>query len=291
MIICGLKLTHDGAVALVDGDELIFSIEMEKLDNNPRYSPVADLRIVAELLAEFGYRVCDVDEWVIDGWNGRESGHVSLLNHGMPVDLVVAPYREAERIRGRLPVAHRGRFRIGADELEYSSHVHVAGHLAAAYCTSPFAAAGEPALVLVWDGGMFPRMYHVAPDGAVESGGELFRLVGVAYPTAAHHFGPYRRDDEPETVVDLSVAGKLMAYIALGKVQREIVDVLREQFHERFESAAPVAVRYREEVGGWGIPFDPSLRYLHARPGKTGGGYATSVWWSVVWVKLGYQRW
>ncbi|EHQ26559.1 carbamoyltransferase [Mucilaginibacter paludis DSM 18603] len=38
MIICGIKLTHDGAVALIDNGKLIFSYEMEKIENKPRHS-------------------------------------------------------------------------------------------------------------------------------------------------------------------------------------------------------------------------------------------------------------
>lgn len=264
MITCGLKVTHDGAVALLDDDELIFSIEMEKLDNNLRYSRIVDLNIVPELLASFGYRVSDVDEWVIDGWNGRETANASVLNNGVSVDLKLAPYRENDVINGILQPGYVGEFHIGNDKMKYTSYFHLAGHLASAYCSSPFAVLREPSFVLVWDGGTFPRIYYVDPDMGVTNGNELFPLVGGVYPTAALHFGPFRRSIEPQTVEDLSIAGKLMAYIALGKARPEIVDVLRTTFHESFEAGTPAVAEYRRVVGGWGIPFDPSLRYLHA---------------------------
>lgn len=46
MIICGVKLTHDGGVALIDDGRLVFSVEMEKLANNPRHQRIDDLEIV-----------------------------------------------------------------------------------------------------------------------------------------------------------------------------------------------------------------------------------------------------
>jgi carbamoyltransferase len=263
MIICGLKLTHDGAVALLEDNELICSVEIEKLANNPRHSPVADLRIIVKILADFGYAVGDVDEWVIDGWNGDTTSSVSLANDGEPLTLTVAPYRENDLAADVLQASQVGEFTVGDDLQAYTSYLHVTGHIASAYCTSAFAALREPSLVLVWDGGMFPRLYHVDPGGEIENGGEIFPVVGGIYPTAAHHFGPYRREDDPLTVDDLSVAGKLMAYIALGRARSEIIATLQEAFQERFESCSAEAVAYREAVGGWGIPFDPSLRYLH----------------------------
>ncbi|HEY5835768.1 carbamoyltransferase N-terminal domain-containing protein [Streptomyces sp.] len=264
MIVCGLKLTHDGAVALLDGDRLVFSVEMEKLNNGKRYSEVDDLATVAELLADFGYKASDVDEWVIDGWDGRVTGHTSLADHGTPVSLTLAPYRENERVPALLQPGHEGLFTLGEQELPYTSYLHVTGHLASVYSTSPFAARGESSLVLVWDGGMFPRLYNVDQEHGIENAGALFPLIGHTYTTAAHHFGPFRRADDSRTVDDLSVAGKLMAYIALGTIRQEIVDVLAGCFHDCFESDLPEARTYREEIGGYGSNSEPSLGYVHA---------------------------
>ncbi|MFF3408863.1 carbamoyltransferase N-terminal domain-containing protein [Streptomyces sp. NPDC002742] len=264
MIVCGLKLTHDGAVALLDGDRLVFSVEIEKLENNPRYSEVSDLDVVPKLLSDFGYQLSDVDEWVIDGWDGSVQGRTALADHGKPVELVLAPYREAELTSNLLQPGHRGEFSVGAVELSYTSYVHATGHLAGAYASSPFAAERQPSFVLVWDGGMFPRLYFVDPERGVENGGEAFPLIGHAYATAAHHFGPFRRTDDSKTVDDLSVAGKLMAYIALGKVVPDIVDALTAAFHECFEADTPAVEEYRATIGGWGSNSEPSLDYVHA---------------------------
>jgi carbamoyltransferase len=262
MITCGLKLTHDGAIALLDDNRLVFSVEIEKLNNGLRYSQVEDLAVVPRILDDFGYRPEDVGAWVIDGWDGCETGSVSLADHGVPHELTLAPYRENDTVTDLLRPARSGTFPLGGRSLPYSSYVHVAGHLASAYCTSPF--AGEPAFVLVWDGGLFPRLYYVDPGRGVENGGELFPLVGHSYATAAHHFGPFRRSSEARFVDDLSVAGKLMAYIALGTPQEEIQGTLGKLFHQHFEAATPEVAEYRKRIVGVGSHAEPSLSYVHA---------------------------
>ncbi|MGW8331164.1 carbamoyltransferase N-terminal domain-containing protein [Streptomyces sp. NPDC055897] len=265
MLTCGLKLTHDGAVALYNDDTLVFSVEVEKLNNNPRYSEVKNLDTVCELLADFGYRPEDVDHWVIDGWDGQTHGSAAIADGAeAPVTLKLAPYRESDDGTALLTPHQMGTFSLGGVAVSYTGYAHLAGHLASAYCTSPFAARGESSLVLVWDGGCFPRLYQVATDGTVENGGEVFPLIGHAYAMGAHHFGPYRRDNESESVDDLSVAGKLMAYIALGTVREEIVAVLAEEFHRHFEADSATVRDFRSNVGGWGSNAEPSHRYVHA---------------------------
>ncbi|MFI7679185.1 carbamoyltransferase N-terminal domain-containing protein [Actinophytocola sp. NPDC049390] len=257
-----MKLTHDGAVAVVEDGRLVFSVEIEKLDNGLRYSQVEDMAVVRRILADFGYRPGDVDEWVIDGWDGRETGSVSVTDDGVPDTLTVAPYRENDTITDLLRPGRTGEFRLDGTTLPFTSYVHVAGHLASAYCTAPF--AGEPSFVLIWDGGLFPRLYHVDPAEGVTNGGELFPLIGHAYASAAHHFGPFRRADEAKTVDDLSVAGKLMAYIAMGSPKQDVVAVLRELFEKHFEADTPRVARYRAEIAGVGSNAEPSLSYVHA---------------------------
>ncbi|MFI5617202.1 carbamoyltransferase N-terminal domain-containing protein [Streptomyces sp. NPDC051567] len=265
MIVCGLKVTHDGAVALVDGDRLVFSVEMEKIANGARYSPVADLDVIPGLLGDFGYKPADVDEWVIDGWDGDVSGIAETTGRGRPLALPVGPYRESDACPDLLRPAMSGVFPLGGKTFPYTSHSHAAGHVASAYCSSPFAARGEAAAVLIWDGGLFPRLYWCDPGrGEVRNGGALFPLIGHAYATAGHHFGPFRRTRQSPTVQDLSVAGKLMAYIALGQVRAPVVAVLREAFHEIFEGDDPRAREYRASVGGFGSLFEPSIPPVHA---------------------------
>ncbi len=259
---CGLKLTHDGSVALFDGPRCVFSVEVEKLDNAPRYSPVADLELVPRLLADFDCKPGDVDQWVVDGWDGHGSADIGTASGGQPVGLTVAGYRE--RDRDLLRPGWHGELALPGRPVPYLSYPHLAGHVAGAYCASPFAAAGEPALVLAWDGGTFPRLYSAQPAGRVASLGALFPLIGHAYATSAHHFGPYRREDEALTVDDLSVAGKLMAYIALGRPRDEIQEVTGETYRRHFGGVGARAVAHRARIGGWGSNAEPSLSYLHA---------------------------
>ncbi|MEU0254328.1 carbamoyltransferase N-terminal domain-containing protein [Streptomyces sp. NPDC006184] len=263
MIVCGLKLTHDGAVAMLEDDRLVFSVEMEKIGNGLRYSTVSDLSQIPGILEDFGYKPQDVDEWVVDGWDGDVSGVVSLLSSSVPVELAVGPYRESAACPDLAAPGASGEFPMDGRTYPYTSYAHAAGHLASAYCSSPFARRGEPSFVLVWDGGLFPRLYWADPDTGVENLGELFPLLGHAYAIAGHHFGPFRREVQSPTVDDLSVAGKLMAYIALGQPHEDVLTALREEFHRVFESDLPRSVEYRRAVGGYGSLFEPSVPPVH----------------------------
>ena len=140
MITAGLKLTHSGGLALLEDDRLIFNIEVQKLANNARYSPVTDLRLIPEILAEHDFKVSDVDSWALDGWDGADFGHLSVLDHGTPVDLKVAPYRENDTINSLVRPGVTGELPIGGRAVTYNSYVHMSSHFAAAYCSSPFAA-------------------------------------------------------------------------------------------------------------------------------------------------------
>ncbi|MET8628242.1 carbamoyltransferase N-terminal domain-containing protein [Kitasatospora sp. NPDC004669] len=259
MLICGLKLTHDGAVALLDGNRLVFSVEIEKRANGRRYSDISDLSLVGEILADFGYRPEDVDEWVVDGWDGDRTWRLALHDHGAPTEIEVGPYRESEACPDLIRPGFSGKFTMGGRSYPYTSFAHAAGHVASTYCSSPFADRQEPSFVLIWDGGLFPRLYWVDPEHGVTNLGELFPLIGHSYAIAGHHFGPFRRATQSPTVDDLTVAGKLMAYIALGQVRDDVVAVLAEEFHRVFESDLPAAVEYRATVGGFGSLSEPSV--------------------------------
>lgn len=263
LITCGLKLTHDGGIALIEDNECVFSVEVEKLDNQPRYSPIRDLATIPAVLADFGYKPSEVDHWVVDGWDGRTTGHVSILDDGSPLDLTVAAYREHDAVPDLFGVGLTGELPIGGRARPYTSYLHLGGHVAGAYCSSPFATRSEPSVVLAWDGGTFPRLYFVDPTGKVESGGPLFPLIGHVYATAAHHFGPYARPDEAQTVDDLSIAGKLMAYIALGVSRDEIQEMVGRTYRRHFQVGERAEAHLRH-IGGWGSNVEPSLNYVHA---------------------------
>ncbi len=91
MLICGIKITHDAGVAVIEDDHLLFSIEFEKLGNNPRYSSIQDLRQVAEILQTEGVKPSEVDQFVVDGWFVEGARTAELLRGRCPVPLVLPP--------------------------------------------------------------------------------------------------------------------------------------------------------------------------------------------------------
>src|SRR5258707_6561292 len=106
--IAGLKLTHDSAVALIRGNELECVIELEKIDNNARYSRMTRLEQVIDLLAHGRVTAHEVDSWVLDGWFTETqpsddpamevdtAPNLVTRARGGKVELPVAAYREAE---------------------------------------------------------------------------------------------------------------------------------------------------------------------------------------------------
>jgi len=219
MRICGLKLTHDATVAVINDGKLELSVELEKMYNQPRYSKMQDLREIEDVLARFDLRSYDIDLWVVDGWK-----HEAISVKGGPIR--VAPYHENDPADGEdHDLFERFSFTPGS-----SSYRHVAGHVMSAYATSPWSKMQKPAHVLVWDGGMQPRVYYVNPPAMrchrVQFG-TIGELYGTLYSTMGLFFGPYKRQEVInytgedwytilKTYCDYSLAGKLMAYIGDG---------------------------------------------------------------------------
>ncbi|MDK1493588.1 nodulation protein NodU [Sinorhizobium sp. 7-81] len=255
MRICGIKLTHDGAIALVEDGRLVFCIEQEKRDNNPRYQTIENLDTVLAALAAHGLAARDVDQFVIDGWDGEVESRFQVLSGSAPVTLKGAPYVE-RHAEGLLDSLDGSGLALGDGVFAYKSYPHVTGHVASAYCTSPFAKAGQPAFCLVWDGSIFPRLYYVEARGArfLKC---LFPLIGQAYAAAGHYFGPYKQASHGGW--DLGVAGKLMAYIALGSVDEGIVEVFQKLYQERFAADTDLACHYRANINN----ADTTLAAVH----------------------------
>ncbi|MCP3380480.1 MULTISPECIES: nodulation protein NodU [unclassified Bradyrhizobium] len=243
MRICGIKLTHDGSIALVEDGRLAFCIEHEKRENNRRYSAIENLDTVVLTLAEHGLHPRDIDQFVIDGWDGEIETEFHVLSGSERLTLKGAPYVEPPD--GLLSSREGDGLVLEGESFSYKSYAHVTGHVASAYCTSPFAKARDPAFCLVWDGCIFPRLYYVEPGGGrfLEC---LFPMIGHAYAVAGHYFGPYRQPNR--TSWDLGVAGKLMAYIGLGAPDEGVVTVFREVYEKRFAGDTESAQRYRANI-------------------------------------------
>ncbi|MFJ9615333.1 carbamoyltransferase N-terminal domain-containing protein [Streptomyces noursei] len=237
MLICGIKVTHDGGVAVIDGNRLLFSIEVEKLGNGQRYGYLGDLARVAEILAAEGVDVRDVDRFVVDGWLEDGSAEHALIRtqrNGSPATLTVAPYQDRPGTRDPL-----WRYTFADHDFTprapgYASYHHVSNHLFGAYCTSPFAARGQDALALVWDGVTVPRLYGVDAVGRKATPvAELMPFTGNSFADFSVQFDPFRprtkaRSEEESTRRHLSVAGKAMAYAALGRIEEAAYPVFDE---------------------------------------------------------------
>ncbi|BBC02330.1 MULTISPECIES: nodulation protein NodU [Bradyrhizobium] len=255
MRICGIKLTHDGAIAVVEDGQLVFCTEQEKRGNNPRYQSVDNLDAVVLALAEHGLDPRDIDQFVIDGWDGEIESQFQVLSGAVPIALKGAPYVE-RHAEGLLDSVDGYGLILGGKVFPYKSYPHVTGHVASAYSTSPFASAGKPAFCLVWDGCIFPRLYYVEPRGA-RLIASLFPMIGHSYAAAGLHFGPYRQPNR--TNWDLGIAGKLMAYIALGSFDETIVAVFQELYEKRFAADTEQARRYRADINN----AEASLAAVH----------------------------
>ncbi|MFF5563665.1 carbamoyltransferase N-terminal domain-containing protein [Streptomyces sp. NPDC012623] len=237
MLICGIKASHDGGVAVIEDGRLLFSVEIEKLNNGERYSALGDLGRVADILAAEGLSPADVDQFVIDGWYTKDAAGepaVAVNADGRPVRLRVAPYVESPGDDG--PLQRHTYSGHGFDG--YASFTHVANHLLGAYCASPFAARQEDAFVLVWDGGIVPRLYRVeAATREVTMISALMPVTGSSFADFCGQFDPYRRDTDDLSTDQqirhhLSIAGKAMAYAAKGRVETGAFSVIDDLIAE-----------------------------------------------------------
>jgi carbamoyltransferase len=239
MIVVGLKVTHDAAVAAIDDNRLLFSIEVEKLDNRRRYSTLDELSLLERILEAEDLPGNEVDRFVIDGWaavaRDDEPG-VRTAWCGKQISLPVAPYigglmEENPIERFLFPAPTHTIFSRG-----YASFTHVAGHILASYCSSPFPRAGEDALVLVWDGGMLPQLYQVsASEVSVTSLGPLYPMAGNIFSALCQQIEPFSKDtsgwtEEEYELYELGVPGKAMAYAALGHVETDAFVVFNKLF-------------------------------------------------------------
>ncbi|HXL95880.1 MAG TPA: carbamoyltransferase N-terminal domain-containing protein [Streptosporangiaceae bacterium] len=241
MLICGIKISHDGGVAVLDGDRLLFSTEVEKLDNELRYSSLGDLDRVARILKSEGVDPSDIGQFVVDGWfvpgvDDPEVRDPAVLadRGGAPLDISVAPYQDLPGTGDPLARYRFADHSFGPSSTGYTSYHHVSGHLAAGYCSSPFAARGEDALVLVWDGGSAPRLYLVeAAARSVTALAVLLPLTGDSFGEFSSFYDPFVKDTDGLSADEkmrhhLSIAGKAMAYAALGTTEESAFPVFDE---------------------------------------------------------------
>lgn len=249
MVTCGLKLTHDGAISLIDNNKLLFSIEMEKINNNPRFTEILHTKVIGEVLASENCKISDIDLFVVDGWGGYDHDSLAIqprlkieenynfLQIDSPYglqEIAIAQYRERSIKSNIFEKFEFHGLPLFEKALHYQSYHHVAGHIMSAYATSPFAARRESSYILIWDGGMFPRLYYFdAQKNEVENLGPLFLIIGNIYSIFSQHFGPFKVN-QGFAKDSLSVAGKVMAYIALGELRSDLFAHFEAVYNENY---------------------------------------------------------
>lgn len=223
MKILGLKLTHDSAFAVIDEGRLAFSSELEKIDNNKRNTGFCiGFDELEKRLELEGYLLGEMDSIVVDGW---WDGGLDLKGHGF--------FRLADygAVLSEGALIKNKRFLDEKTHLAYNSNTHSAGHFWASYCSSPFASGGKDAYVMLWDGGIHLQIVHYEPSSGGIAGLEsLLPLRGTLYSDFPYNFEPFCHGRS-----GLSVAGKAMAFIALGKPSRRLVEKMEKCYDEIVE--------------------------------------------------------
>lgn len=198
MKVLGIKTTHDASVALIEDGHLRFCIEAEKLgrERYAKFNGIDDAMQAAD--------VDCLDSIVIDGWKTGE----------------FAAYHEFQSI----PPEATGQRKVKGG---FASFHHVYGHVAGSYMLSPYAGK-ESAYVLVWDGGVQPRLYLWEKGVGARFITSLHEIYGVIYGIKGYYWGPFK--DASKVVIGgeapdpslqfyggYSMPGKLMGWIGLGK--------------------------------------------------------------------------
>lgn len=270
MKFCGIKTTHDGAVAVIDNGRLTLSCESEKIGNRPRYSRFDDLGDIEDLLHCYGYSLGDMDAVAFDGWH--KPNKVRRWR-GIEITIQLGPYVEWIKSKSLISPAY-GKVL----DLDYLTFPHYASHVAAAYCTSPFSVTGEPAIILCWDGLMYPYIYHCRGDiSKLQTLGALFPIIGNAYPVLAGSFPPF--SDRPQGIENLGLAGKIMAYSALGtprpEAVAEIAAVLRG-CHAESRAASPLGADHDFQLEAGVVRLQELAPALHL-PGVSSRDMIASI--------------
>ncbi|MEC0090202.1 carbamoyltransferase N-terminal domain-containing protein [Paenibacillus macquariensis] len=268
MLYCGIKLTHDGCIAVIEDNRLVFSHEVEKFNNNKRYSEIPDTNFITEVLGMNGYGVSDINLYSIDGWAGLKESEVRVRSNGTELNVIVAPYREASLSADSLKTYEGNGFIIDGQSLAYTSYLHSTTHIFSTYCASPFSEKSDPCYMLVYDGGMYPRLYYFDPaQGKLENLGPLFMFMGNIYSLFSLHFKPFFNEGSGPRVDDLSVAGKVMAYIALGQVREDLIQMFGRVYEKHFSPSLEFSWTFSQEVQRQvteqGIPHADVLASFH----------------------------
>lgn len=235
MNICALKITHDGTVAYAEDSELIFSVELEKINSNPRFSHINKIEDIDYIFNMFNRCKEDVDVWLIDGW-AKENLFLDYTYVDIGTNRFLV--NNYENKNENIDKCEKYRSEILG---EYYSFTHVYSHLCATYCTSPFAKSGESSYILMFDGGSKSALYYYdVRSNNIRFIDYITKFGGDIYPGLASKFEEFaytrRKKGEQDTFTH-HYAGTVMAYIALGNRDEEIIDYMREIYDEMGENS------------------------------------------------------
>lgn len=224
MIICGIKITHDSALALLEDGKLVFSVELEKISNQKRHIRFIEPKYIDEILASFGYRRADVDAWVVDGWH-----NLSDNKDGKNYIKFGDEYIFVNNYQNRLLDLSENNMVSGSSDMfmNYNSYTHTYTHLCSSYCTSPFSVNNEKSYVMLFDGGSKPVLYYYDGNNFVFCN-EVLKFGGDIYADVSSRFEPYtnmRKCIDGQDSFNLHFVGKVMAYIAKGEKKQEVIDI------------------------------------------------------------------
>lgn len=212
----GIKLTHDGGVAAVRDGKLLFSVEMEKINDNPRYSEIGSLEDIFSILKTEGVDPKDC-EFCIDGWHSRKELGVGIAGYSWDD-------RDGDARFHHSQFGH------------YRSCVHIESHLYGTHLLSPH--ADEETYILLCDGGNAPELFVTEGEG-YKFIARLSKLTGLFYRVMGFYRGPYKEDWKsfaysPEIRCPMEngrhVPGKIMSFMNSGEVDYHMLRFVADAY-------------------------------------------------------------
>ena len=194
MRILSYKPVHDGCLAYVEGNRLVFSIEGEK-DSHERYSGIHSVPAALKILGQ----VPEIPDVLALGGFPRR---VDFGYRGQ--------YFGVEESTKKV-----GTQKILGRSVKVFESTHERAHVMTAYSMSPFP-QGEPVYVLCWEGAI-GRFYEVDERVRIHPFETVMEMPGwrYAFPFALADYT--NRDPEDVWCYELSDAGKLMALVGHGR--------------------------------------------------------------------------
>ncbi|MCP5048615.1 MAG: hypothetical protein GY940_15705, partial [bacterium] len=108
--------------------------------------------------------------------------------------------------------------------------------------------------------------YYNPKTGSIQNLGPIFLLIGNIYTIFSQHFGPFKVEGN-FAKDNLSVAGKVMAYIALGTVRKELFDHFDDVYQQCYDKpmgfANVFANEFKNRIEGKGYSDEDILTSFH----------------------------